>query len=901
MRPSLALVSSAALLFWTVASTDSAASDSRIRVRVLGTDGAPLTAAITLVSEDDGRRLSATSSASTGAALVPAVPAGAYRLTAEAAGFPAASLDLRIAAGEVVQVAVRGGASQTVVEIVDRHRVAYGTVFDARSLEDLPGGFDVSTLPPTADPFVIGERIEGGGQYTGEPHRLGAHGSSWTQATHALGGLDVTDPDRGGTPLLQPTAVVLSSLEVTSAVAPVDVGPPGAFLKLEPRRPGAEWRGRLLGRAAVPSLQPENGTSGIPPVARLDSWRGASALVAGPLRGPNLRLLAAADTTRSARTDRDDPTLLEGQADFVFAHLVAARGTSELRLIAAHQRIESPFPGRALFADRDRRETGRLTHVQAAWSRRSAAGSVWSGTAGWQHGRRRPETGGPAGVVERLLDGPVPELASLGDQTRRRSDAAIRFAPALGGFDGGRHAVRLGATFSRATVGTRPSASPGPIAETVYGLPARVWDYGLPGPESARSRTELAGYVADRVALTDRLHVEAGLRLDVTRGRAGGAADRVRWAAVSPRASARWRAMDFARLTFFGAYGRYAHRLPLSALAFGDPAAAQGAVHRWDDRNGDGRLQPLERGALVSRVGPGGSVASIDPTLRPPRTDEVVLGLEARTRSDVVFRFAAFHRPERDLLESVNVGVTAPDYVVIGQPDPYVDFIGPADDRILRIYDRRPASFGRDRYVLTNPEDHTSLHEGFEVSLEKTAGRVRLLAGATAYRSEGKTGYRGFRVQENDQGVIGELFDDPNADTYSRGRFLFDRNYVIKIAASWRAPGDFRLGAVARYQDGQPFSRLVVVRGLAQGPEAIQAVPEGRHRFEYNLTLDVRIEKGIGLGGRRRLAAVVEAFNALNTTNSVEEDVTTRPAFRDRPTAIAQASRVVRLGLGFEF
>jgi len=99
---------------------------------------------------------------------------------------------------------------------------------------------------------------------------------------------------------------------------------------------------------------------------------------------------------------------------------------------------------------------------------------------------------------------------------------------------------------------------------------------------------------------------------------------------------------------------------------------------------------------------------------------------------------------------------------------------------------------------------------------------------------------------------------------------------------------------VARYQDGQPFARLVIVPGLAQGTEFVPAVPNGRHRFEFAITVDARIEKGFHLG-RARLAAVAEAFNLLANAHEVEEDVVTGPAFRT-PTA-SQPPRVFRVGV----
>jgi len=52
----------------------------------------------------------------------------------------------------------------------------------------------------------------------------------------------------------------------------------------------------------------------------------------------------------------------------------------------------------------------------------------------------------------------------------------------------------------------------------------------------------------------------------------------------------------------------------------------------------------------------------------------------------------------------------------------------------------------------------------------RPADGLRLLLGATAHRSEGSAANRGFRSDENDPGLPGELFDGPNADTFASGR-----------------------------------------------------------------------------------------------------------------------------------
>jgi hypothetical protein len=169
-----------------------------------------------------------------------------------------------------------------------------------------------------------------------------------------------------------------------------------------------------------------------------------------------------------------------------------------------------------------------------------------------------------------------------------------------------------------------------------------------------------------------------------------------------------------------------------------------------------------------------------------------------------------------------------------------------------------------------------------------------MLFGGTASTSNAPAAYRGFLPVENDQGLVGELFENPNAATWGRGRQFFDRAFTMKLSGSYRAPGNISIGVVARYQDGQNFARFVIAPDLAQGPEAIRAYPNGRSRFTYTLTVDGRVDKGFVLGSTR-VGAALEAFNLLDTKNEVEEYDVSGPAWRT--STARQPGRVVRFAL----
>ena len=84
----------------------------------------------------------------------------------------------------------------------------------------------------------------------------------------------------------------------------------------------------------------------------------------------------------------------------------------------------------------------------------------------------------------------------------------------------------------------------------------------------------------------------------------------------------------------------------------------------------------------------------------------------------------------------------------------------------------------------------------------------------------------------------------PTRPAYARGRLFSDRAFTMKWTTLYRFPHDFTVGGIARYQDGQPFSRLAVVPNLNQGTEGVQAYPNAGTRFTFNSTLDLRAQKG---------------------------------------------------------
>ena len=239
-----------------------------------------------------------------------------------------------------------------------------------------------------------------------------------------------------------------------------------------------------------------------------------------------------------------------------------------------------------------------------------------------------------------------------------------------------------------------------------------------------------------------------------------------------------------------------------------------------------------------------------------------------------------------------------PDYTAFQVPDPSFLPGSPVGGPQVTVYNRPPGSYGRDRYLLTNQAGDPARSWGLEASVRASTDRFTLLVGGTLTWAVGPAAAVGFLPTENDQDVLGNLFVDPNAATQARGQLFQDRSHVVKIAGIYRFPWRIRLGAIARYQDGQPFARLVIAPDLTQGPTAVRSYANGGSAFTYTGTLDIRVQK-VFTTGRSEVAAVVDVYNLPNLGNEVTEHVVSGTMFRT-PTAL-QPPRTALVGVRVTF
>lgn len=737
-------------------------------------------------------------------------------------------------------------------------------------LRDLPLGGNIYSLLETVVPETIAERFNSGGLNAGAPSGVAGFLHSASQTLFGAGEFDIASP-LTGEPLLFPELAPWASVTAAAGLMPIAHPAPGLAVTLDPPLAGGRWAGVFeafaSGGGLIAAPRP-----GPPATLRLQEWRSGRVALSAPI-APRVSLAAGASWSQNAVVPRAAAHGISDRLASAYAHAtVRPDSGGSVRTFVWLQRARTRVRDRSL-------------HVQTTYERTADPANGWKLSGGYTE-RRRTRGEPPAfRVADRLADGPIPGLAAYAREVERRWSARGSISRAAWS----RHALTASLGLDGGSAALSGAFS-GTIGETVDGLNARLWEFGAAPADSRRSVTIAALSVQDRVALSESAAVEAGARVEYAGARARGAERGVGWLSLLPRVQLTRRLGTPLGLELVTGYRRTAWQPRLDVLAIGDPGAPAASVFRWDEAGA--------RGPLVAQAGPGtrddGAASAVDPGVRRPLAHEFAIGMYARPRGTWRIGVFGVARRQTPLLAIVNTGLSAGDYGIVRIPDANADLLGRGDDHVLTVYDRLPESFGLDRYLLTNADVAAATAGALVVTGDVRTERLYLSIGATASASVGPAAHRGFRADENDHEIGGELLANPNAAEFARGRLFNDRAYVIKWTTVYRFPGGVRLGAIARYQDGQPFSRLVVVPGLAQGAEAVRGFANGRSRFAFTGTLDLRVQKRFMVRGTA-MDAIADVYNALDMGKEVEEYVITGPRFREI-TAV-QPPRAIMIGV----
>jgi hypothetical protein len=735
-----------------------------------------------------------------------------------------------------------------------------------------------------------------------DPLRLSAHGRSYMQLSTTLNGLDITDPARPGEPLLAVPFEAWDSVTFTSLYTST----PGFHYRVAPRE---ALTGRLVGGTGgdvgggllIPSglMDREPATRAGAPTERRELVRpievtvdagvgaqGGGVRVIGEHLEHRHHYLTLVDDEHAERST----ALLVGRSGVFGIPLELTLGWQGERRSHAGAELRLPEP-----LTRNSEADALIAGISAELAPSGHSALTLSFGFGMRDDHEQPNTSAPfvTDLEDEWLYLGRPRFPETLSRSRADAAAVLRLGPA------GAPLV-LSARGSRATLTSTPTLVGGRSGITYDGVV-----YGSDSPAAAFHTVYGPARRAEETLVTARAEV----RTEHTLGRWSlsayaawdhGSVDSAAGSELSQSAPA---AGVFARLALgetelFATLSREPERMTSELAAAIDPARPSSYRYRWDD---DGDLVPEtgETGQLIARS--GARFRTIDADLARPASNTLAVGITTPPFGAFKASFRGIGRllTDRYVVRLTEASASAYSSRTFHDPggDGRGEEIVPGGGQRFTIYDRDPASFGTDSFVLTNSA-RADFYWGLEAQLLSLQREPWFLSlSGTAYLSAGSAPFGSF-PDRNDPGVIDEASADPNARAHNRGRYDHDRSYGLHLLAGWTPIEALWLSTALRYRDGQPFTRVVVADSLSQGPTALMAVRRGKPRHTFHMEMDVRAAYQLGLGDlQARL--VIDVLNALGSGTELLEDPRTGPTYRDPIEMVPGRSVFATLELAF--
>jgi hypothetical protein len=814
-----------------------------------------------------------------------------------------------------------------------------------------PEGFSLQGALLSREPASVTEPLNFIGLADNRLVLESQRGFSWTATQYKLQGMDATDSYQPGRPAILPDMQAVQEVVVRSAFAQTTSSAYGTEAGLFLDQPGASWHGTLASAdtgsfLASTNLPPPSHRGPVQQADRfrwftrdrlqiggpLAKWADFLASGAGQWASQTAPLATSGSEQRSRMLygnargriragvlDQFDALYSGSRVDLSDWAMPAGLEALTGRRMAPQFVLPYGVPGQA--------ETDHLDFLQVGWTHHLPAVSnlgileVRYGYATTHLNTRPSGEAVPNQSRIELLGGGItgaPPIENLAVRPRHEIEGTwqtgvLWTAPAS-------HRVTVGAGGKTATPRNRFTTPSGINLITANGAPAAVVEFNTPLNTRELLRS-FSGYVLDQVTLTPTLSLDLGGLADFSRGSlpaqsspAGtftptrkfpAQSDLISWNSISPRVGLAWQPPHSRGLVLRGAYLRLYTPLAGRYLDFGNPNSLGGSEYQWLDRNSDDWFQPGEQGALLNHF--GGPYSSISTPLHRPHSDEFDIGADMALPQRTVVGIHLFRRDEKERIATIDTGVPSQAFASRSILDPGPDGIpGTFDDRQLIVYEQSPASFGQDRYLLTNPPGLRMLNTGLLAELRTEFHGVTLHASFVAEKSYGPTN-PGNAAFENDPGIIGALLLDPNSAIHGAGRAFTDRAYVGKMQATYRLPSSLariELASVAGYTDGLVFARQLLVTGLAQGPflvaTTVRGSPEGGNRAQYAVNWNLRLRRQFTLP-IGRIVASVDVLNVTNAGQSIQENSLSGASFNLRLPVAIQPARFVRIEFRYEF
>jgi hypothetical protein len=852
-----------------------------------------------------------------------------------------ASMDL-----SVVLHRNKAGGGSDVWSIQQRYRrppavASPERVISMDSMKFQPGTDSLWSFLNMTEPSVVTDRFDISGLHSYRQLRLGVRGSSLTQNQALVNGMTITHPTGEGL-LGFPDLSAMESVVYSVGTSRTRHTGPGAHIELIPKTGSREPHGqaRLLFQAGA--LQSSNVTPRYREFGLTESderWKrflNGGFQLGGPMGQSQWTYFTALSVRDAEKWVRNHDLPVSGTLGQETLNLVGQLSPeNRLSIYSSLQQRREPQAEASPQVTRDSsiRQHQTYRQVQGIWTHSRSSGDAWEvrGGAAISHlngnfqsdpTRQSEEDLYPGYIV----DGVFPRnLRNENEAYEMMSNTRRGPAPLVTSFDSGvwegsanysmvrkvlgaDHRISTGVSYRYASLTKINDALDGVNLQFFYQSPYSVRLLTTPTQTHDRIR-QVEVHGSDKLSLS-RLSLTFGASSDFSEGASvlasGETVNRISWSNVGGNMGAAFQVMHRRPLILRASVATIYDQPTVNAWTAANPEGFGVRTFLWNDLNRDRQYQPGENGRLLKVS--GSPYTRLDPQLQNPVTSELTMGLTQGGLWRFSFEVFGFRRSTQRLMSLVNEGVPFSSYTSVQVTDYGADAIANTqDDRPITVFNQRPETLGRDRYVLTNPNGLSSHSEGMELTLRFVSHRVRWDAAVTRYRAVAATA-PGSTAEQNDTSALAGVFDDPNKSILARGSTFFDRGTLGRFQATADLLWKLRVSLIGSYQDGLPYSRVLVVEGLNHGVIGVRTAQRGPGEAASDVgsmtqhyeTLDMRISRAFTMKSGR-LTASLDVFNLRNLALATVEGDMTSATEKWRFPVRFQTPRSFQLGLRYEW
>jgi len=378
-------------------------------------------------------------------------------------------------------------------------------------------------------------------------------------------------------------------------------------------------------------------------------------------------------------------------------------------------------------------------------------------------------------------------------------------------------------------------------------------------------------------------------------------------------------------------YARYADQLGTGNVAYTNPLGYQYLWYYWNDANGNQNVDPGELGDFyasynvdVNNPTAASSPNLIDPNLKAPTTDEIMVGIDHEILPNFVAGLTYTYRYRKNLLWYPLLGCggdntaqcTAADYEQINSGVPAYDTNGNLLGMTGPLYDvvgGYPDSGSLGTIESNRPDFHTTYH-GIELQLTKRLSNHWMAHG----------GFTWVDFKQHVDNVATGCIDPTNtltafgggcdsgigwyggaSNSGSFGNVYINSKWGANINALYQLPLNFNISGNFYVRQGYP-KPYYVIEGTSTGSKTVLVGNPDDNRNNTVSQLDLRLEKVVPLFQKADLTLSIDMFNALNNNVVLQRRIRsgTEPGVSsDQANQITEihSPRVLRFGARLSF